>query len=154
MSLKYGKIHTTHSTQEVLAQLTSRLASQLTDLTIQVVKEDWTLASSPLAPSPTPAPTFNPITTATGLRGDPLPNPGSSSIAIAPLQRQKPAGLPTTQMHTGPHRVIPPAPHSQTQALSGRIALQMEGGHQGLGVGLSSEHKHYPSVGVATTQVV
>ncbi len=38
----------------MLTQLTSRLASQLNDLTIQVVKEDWTLTSSPssLAPSP------------------------------------------------------------------------------------------------------
>lgn len=43
--------------QEVLTQLTSRLASQLNDLTIQVVKDDWSfprpshVSSSPLTGS-------------------------------------------------------------------------------------------------------
>lgn len=52
-----------HCVQEVLTQLTSRLASQLNDLTIQVVKEDLTL---PTMPPPlnrtTSPPTSNPRT--------------------------------------------------------------------------------------------
>ncbi|XP_064403331.1 zinc transporter 6-like [Halichondria panicea] len=44
--------------QEVLTQLTSRLASQLNDLTIQVVKEDLTLPSMPLSRGSTSSPNY------------------------------------------------------------------------------------------------
>ncbi|XP_064403400.1 uncharacterized protein LOC135348936 isoform X1 [Halichondria panicea] len=45
--------------KEVLTQLTSRLASQLNDLTIQVVKEDLTLPSMPLSRGSTSSPNYS-----------------------------------------------------------------------------------------------
>lgn len=45
--------------QEVLTQLTSRLASQLNDLTIQIVKDEWSLSRPvPVNSSPVPG-SFN-----------------------------------------------------------------------------------------------
>lgn len=43
--------------QEVLTQLTSRLSSQLNDLTIQIVKEDWSLPTMPVTAASITSPT-------------------------------------------------------------------------------------------------
>lgn len=79
--------------QEVLTQLTSRLASQLNDLTIQVVKDEWTPPSGMLSPRgcqwwPTP----HHLRTA---ESPPLPSsppaPHSSAAAVQAIARTSPA---------------------------------------------------------------
>ncbi len=55
----------------MLTQLTSRLASQLNDLTIQVVKEDLTLPSVPLSRGSTSSPNYT-SRTLTPTDGKPL----------------------------------------------------------------------------------
>lgn len=69
----------------MLTQLTSRLASQLNDLTIQVVKEDWTL-TSPLATSPPASSLFPP----------PLPPPAATSGGYRVPNPYLPATATTT----------------------------------------------------------
>ena len=57
-----------YTMQEVLTQLTSRLASQLNDLTIQVVKDDWSfprpshVSSSPITGAYNPRIALSPAT--------------------------------------------------------------------------------------------
>ncbi len=109
------------SFQEVLTQLTTRLSSQLNDLTVQVVKEDWTLTSSS---SMTPS-----IHSPTGINSneDPLPNPGGSNpIAQRQisglLDAQEKLTLPS-QVHTDAnqhtHDSVIPKPHHPTAADDG-----------------------------------
>ena len=75
--------------QEVLTQLTSRLASHLNDLTIQVVKEDWSLPSGP---------------STTSSHINPLPNPTGVGITRYPY------GLtPMPEVTTGANTVPMPS---------------------------------------------
>lgn len=111
----------------MLTQLTSRLASQLNDLTIQVVKEDWTLTSSPVSPMPSPSmfPPAPSIATNTKTLVYPLPNPiGTRQKGVAPSSSQ-------------PHSEA--LPHTHSPAHPGSTHME--------GVALDTEkHKQYPAV--------
>lgn len=106
--------------QEVLTQLTSRLASQLNDLTIQVVKEDWTLTS---ATSPIGGVSYPHI--------DPLPNTGAQQ----PKATVAAGLLPGSQTTSEPLKV--PHPHPQA-CISPDHVPQV--GHQHV---ISTDHKHH-----------
>lgn len=78
----------------MLTQLTSRLASQLNDLTIQVVKEDLTLPSMPL----------NNRGSSTG-RVLPLPTEGKPLTAASLVGQGKfPTPLTTTRVEQTAHK--------------------------------------------------
>lgn len=117
--------------QEVLTQLTSRLASQLNDLTIQVVKEDWTLTSttSPIAPS------TSPVGGVSYPHADPLPD----------TEAQRPpgiiaAGLPGSQTPSEPLKM--PHPHPQVHTSPDHVPQ----------LGHHHEHEHHQTA--QTAQVV
>jgi len=75
--------------QEVLTQVTSRLASQMNDLTVQVVKDDWTMPSMPMSPPKlprTPSPLSPTHTHSHGGRTTPIhpPSYGGRTTPIHP----------------------------------------------------------------------
>lgn len=122
----------------MLTQLTSRLASQLNDLTIQVVKEDWTLTSSPLTPSSrTPFP--GPVTGAgTKPHSAPLPVAAAAvtTLDIHPQQRQQVKSATSGLANLESHKAM--APRSGIPTLP-----EVDGDHVMHHVtGSGTEHKH------------
>ena len=114
--------------QEVLTQLTSRLASQLNDLTIQVVKEDWAMTSTPLATSPLP-----PLPPSSPTPGNPLP-----TLNTITALRQN---APIATVSSGPQETLG---YSQVTVPGGKVEDQH-----------SAEHKQYPvSTSTVVTQAV
>lgn len=136
------ELHNMICLQEVLTQLTSRLASQLNDLTIQVVKEDWTI-TSPLAMSPSsslflPPPSTTP--TSHNLAANPSPAPAATATTadiFATPSQSRGQPLNVQILGGGVQGVSPPSQH--------HVAVPMPQGQEGQFVGglLNSEHKHH-----------
>ena len=98
--------------QEVLTQLTSRLASQLNDLTIQVVKDDWSfprpthVSSSPLTG------TYNSRIASSTTAMSPSPPP---SVYTLSMQSQLVGGGGQVKGHSHMHSPSPPPHHHGTK---------------------------------------
>lgn len=132
----------------MLTQLTSRLASQLNDLTIQVVKEDWTLASSPLTSSPAtmfpPRPANYTASSVTSPVVYPLPNTGVPTTKQTAILQQQ-------QQREFPSQVAAPlttVDSSTSGSNTSSVAQLMEGGHQfpvtsSTTIGVHTGHQHH-----------
>ena len=92
--------------QEVLTQLTSRLASQLNDLTIQVVKDDWSF----------PRPSHVSSSPLTGTYNSRIALSTSSPPPVYPshtptIQSQLVGGVGHVKGHSHMHSPSSPSPH-------------------------------------------
>lgn len=133
----------------MLTQLTSRLASQLNDLTIQVVKEDWTLTSTPttLPPSPSAVPAVpNPYLPASiGVDGatNPLPTAQGQHPKLPGTQE---VPLPSPQVR-GALESSYPHYHGAAQHTATPMTLQgQEGQFVGGGLNLEPSQSSLPPV--------